>query len=135
VQSTDISERTATDDNGGAYYTLTTDSAPVTVMYVQSIDMWYQLAGKKYKVFTEVTIVNPSGDPVEGATISIETTLPNNNIVSDSSITGADGTTTFMYGPTRRQGTYISTVIDVVKSGWTYDPDQNVETGENLIVP
>ena len=61
--------------------------------------------------------------------------LPNAATASGSGDTGTDGTVTFVYGPTRTRGTYTSTVTDVVKSDWTYDPTSNLKTSESLVVP
>ncbi|MDI6689898.1 MAG: hypothetical protein QME54_05720 [Actinomycetota bacterium] len=62
-------------------------------------------------------------------------TLNGNFIASGSGNTGADGTVTFVYGPTKAIGTYTSTVTDVVKLDWTYDSTLNVDTSESLLVP
>ena len=135
VQSTDIKGNTAIDNNNNAYYTFTTASAPSNVMHVYSIDMWYEKTGKNYKIYTTVKIVDSSDNPVNGATVYIKTTLPGNSEVSYNGITSSDGTVTFMYGSTKQTGTYMSTVTNVVKTGWTYDPYSNVETSEQLQVP
>ncbi|MBE3136433.1 MAG: fibronectin type III domain-containing protein [Thermoplasmata archaeon] len=135
VQSTDIKGNTAIDNNNSAYYTFTTASAPSNVMHVYSIDMWYQKTGKNYNIYTKVKIVDSSDNPVNGATVYIKTTLPYGGDVLYNGITGSDGTVTFMYGSTKQTGTYTSTVTNVVKTGWTYNPDSNVETSEHLQVP
>ena len=136
VQSTDIKFNTAIDNNNSAYYTFTTASAPSNVMHVYSIDMWYTKTGNNYKIYTTVKIVdNSSNNPINGATVYIETTLPDISKVPYNGITGSDGTVTFMYGSTKKTGTYMSTVTNVVKTGWTYDPYSNVETSEQLQVP
>jgi len=135
VQSTDIKGNTAIDNNNNAYYTFTTASAPSNVMHVYSIDMWYQKTGKNYNIYTKVKIVDSSSTPVNGATVYIETTLPDHSKISNNGITSSDGTVTFMYGSTKQTGTYMSTVTNVVKTGWTYDPLSNVETSEQLQVP
>jgi hypothetical protein len=135
VQSTDKNGNTATDDNNGEYYTFTTNTAPSNVMHVYSIDMWYESVKKKYNIFTKVKIVDVSDNPVEGATVYLETTLPNGDTISADDVTDSTGFVTFHYGPTPKKGTYISTVTNVAKDGWTYSPDDNVETTEILVVP
>lgn len=135
VQSTDQDGNTAIDDNNGAYYTFTTESEPNNIMHVYSIDMWYEPIKKKYKIFTMVKIVDSGDNPVEGVTVYLETTLPNGDTTSADDVTGSDGFITFIYGPTPKKGTYISTVTNVVKQDWTYDPSKNVETSESLDVP
>jgi len=135
VQSTDEGGKTATDDNGGAYYTFTTESEPGNVMHVQRIDMWYEKTGINYMIYTKVWIVDSIGDDVEDATVYIETDLPDGGTHTDNGVTGSDGTVTFSYGKTKVTGTYTSTVTNVVKDGWTYDPGANLETSESLDVP
>jgi hypothetical protein len=135
VQSTDASENAATDNNNGSYYTFTTTSTPSYVMHVQSIDMWYEKSGINYMIYTKVWIVDSIGDDVEDATVYIETDLPGGGTHTDNGVTDSDGTVTFSYGKTKVTGTYTSTVTNVVKDGWTYDPSENLETNESLIVP
>jgi hypothetical protein len=135
VQSIDQDGNTATDNNDGSYYTLITETIPNNVMHVYSIDMWYQKTGKNYNIYTKVKIVDSSDNPVNGATVYIETTLPDHSKISNNGITGSDGTVTFMYGSTKQTGTYTSTVTNVVKDGWIYNSYLNVETSEQLQVP
>ena len=135
VQSTDQDSNTATDNNNESYYTFTTESEPNNIMHVYSIDMWYEQTGVNYEIYTKVKIVDNSDNPVSGATVYIETTLPGSSKISDNDVTSGDGTVTFTYGKTKDTGTYTSTVTNVVKTDWTYDPDSNVETSEQLTVP
>jgi hypothetical protein len=60
--------------------------------------------------------------------------LPNSVIIPMSDVTDSNGEVTFIYGPTPKSGTYTSTVMNVAKDGWIYNPDDNVETSESLIV-
>lgn len=113
----------------------TTSEAPVNLMHVYSIDMWYTRVGRNSNIYTTVKIVDSNNVGIEGATVYLEMTLNGNFIASGSGNTGADGTVTFVYGPTRATGIYTSTVTNVVKLDWTYDSTINVETSESLVVP
>ena len=121
-------------DSGGK---TSSDSISITVgtppaeaaMHVAAIDMWYTSAGPNRFIYTKVTIVDSINDPVSGATVYLETTLPDNSKASGSGDTGDDGTVTFKL-KSQQKGTYTSMVTDVVKSGWVYDSDANVETSE-----
>jgi len=136
VQSTDASDNTATDNNNGSYYTfITAEAPPINVMHVQRIDMWYEKTGINYMIYTKVWIVDSIGGDVEGATVYIEMDLPGGSTHTDNGVTGSDGTVTFSYGKTKVTGTYTSTVTNVVKDGWMYNPDDNVETSESLVAP
>jgi len=117
-------------------------SSVTNTMHVVSIDMWYKKTGggpkgADYRIYTKVKIVNSSDVGVAGAMVELNTTLPpdNSTNVSSSEVTGDDGTVEFMYGPTKTEGTYTSTVTNVTKYEWTYDPVANVVTSETLPVP
>jgi hypothetical protein len=114
---------------------VTVSEVDATTMHVQSIDMWYARAGQNYKIYTKVTIVDVDKAAVEGATVYLERTLPSGAKASGSGDTGADGTVTFVYGPTKTTGKYISTVTNVVKAEWSYDESANIKTSETLTVP
>jgi len=128
--ATDTAGQTASDSIG-----VTVDNAPpANIMHVSAIDMWYDTAGRNYFIYTKVTIVDSKEDPVAEATVYLEMTLPDDSKASDSGTTNGDGTVTFKLR-SRQIGTYTSTVTNVEKIDWTYDPYANVETNETLTVP
>ena len=90
--------------------------------------------GLNYFVYTKVTIVDESDYPVSEATVYLTTTLPDDSTVSDSGITGSDGTVTFSV-KSQQTGTYTSEVTDVIHASLTYDPRANVETSKSPTVP
>jgi len=107
---------------------------PVGTMHVAAIEMWYVERGPNYTVYTKVTIADNDDSVVSGATVSLETTLPDGSIVSDSGETADDGTVTFSVR-SRQMGTYTSTVTDVTKDSWIYDSSANIETSDSISVP
>jgi len=113
-----------------------TPTAPSTTqtMHVSSIKMWYQKVAPYYIIYMKVTVVDTSNSPVSGATVYLTLTLPSGSTASGSGVTGTDGTVTFVYGPTKKTGTYTSTVTNVTKDGWTYDSKTGVTTA-SLKVP
>ena len=127
---------TVTDDDGAN----DPDSQDVTVsegsdtMHVSAIDMRYAKRGLNYFVYTSVTIVDESNNPVSEATVYLTTTLPHGSTVSDSGIAGSDGTMTFSV-KSQQTGTYTSEVTDVIHSSLTYDSAANLDTSESLTVP
>ncbi len=102
-------------------------------MHVNSIDMWDKAAGPNRFVSTKVEILSSDGTAVSGATVYLETTLPDDSKVSASGDTAADGTITFETR-SRQTGDYTSTVINVEKDAWEYDSSVNVETSESIDV-
>jgi len=85
-------------------------------------------------VYTQVAIVDENDAAVPGATVYVDTTLPDRSMVSDAGTMGADGTVTFSVR-SRQTGTYTSIVTRVSKEGWGYDETANAETSETLMVP
>jgi len=103
-------------------------------MHVDDIQMSYiQLKKAKYEVSADITIKDQDGDPMDGATVSVQWTLPNGRLVNRQQVTGATGVASFDIRS--KAGTYKICVTDVAKTGWTYDPSQNVKTCETLAVP
>jgi len=137
-----IGDHTLTASHDFADDDATNDSKSVTVtisegadtMHVSAIDMWYVKRGPNYFVYTKVTIVDESGYPVSDATVYLTTMLPDGSTVSDSGITGGDGTMTFSV-KSQQTGTYTSEVTDVIHASLTYDSAANLETSESLTVP
>ncbi len=83
-----------------------------------------------------VSIVDESGNPVEGATVSGHWTGATND--SDSGITDASGKVSLESDKVKNapSGTLFTfTVDDVVLSGWTYSSGSNAETSDSIAVP
>jgi len=54
---------------------------------------------------------------------------------SVSGVTGADGQVTLTSSNKKDGGTWTFCVDNVVKSGWTYDPNANVENCDDITAP
>ena len=102
-------------------------------LHVDSVEMWAANRGPSTFVFTQVTIYDQRDNPLSGAVVSLETTQPKGPVVSQTGMTGADGTVTFQLRA-KAGGDYGSTVTNVSMSGWNYTAGANVETGETLYV-
>ena len=106
-------------------------------MYVYSIDMWYERFSfwfwRWYDVYIKVTVHDGNGNALAGVTVYLDLELPSGSVASGNADTGTDGTVTFKYdnGP---GGTYTATVTNLVKTGYTYTPDNNVETSDSIYV-
>ncbi|MHA1778269.1 MAG: S8 family serine peptidase [Candidatus Heimdallarchaeaceae archaeon] len=116
----------------------TTQEGTANTMYVYAIDMWYEpvywwifLLG--FDVYTKVTVHDSLGNPLAGVTVYLDMTLPSGSHATGNADTGTDGTVTFVY-QRGGYGTYTSTVTDLVKTGYTYDPSTNVETSESITI-
>jgi len=109
-----------------------TPTPPPGVMHVDDIQMSYvQLNKNRFQVFADVTIRDQLGNPVDVATVSVQWTHPK-GVLDDQRVTGGTGVATFDI--INKPGDYQICVTDVTKTGWTYDPNQNVKTCETLTV-
>lgn len=114
-------------------YRALNELGPAPKMHVGDISMSYTKRGW-YSVYTTVPVLSESNAAVSGATVYLDTTLPNGAVQSFIGTTLADGTVTFKVR-SKLIGTYVSTVTNVVKQGWVYDPTSNIETSESLTIP
>jgi len=122
--ATDSVSKSVTVDSGGGGGT----------MHVSGITMSSKMAGRNAFVYTTVTIVDASGNPVSNATVNLTTTLPDGQTDSGAGITAGDGTVTFSL-KSGQTGTFTSEVTNVTHASLTYDPDANAATSESIIVP
>ncbi|MHA1910628.1 MAG: lamin tail domain-containing protein [Candidatus Kariarchaeaceae archaeon] len=110
----------------------TTDALPSDCISVSSIDMWYVTVRNKITVYIEITILDSSGSPVEGADVSIELTDNKGTQWTASGTTGTDGKVLFTFARLKAGRIYITVIVDVQHSTFVYDPLMNIETTEEL---
>jgi protocatechuate 3,4-dioxygenase beta subunit len=129
----------AVTDNGG----LTSfNQATVTVeevstepfIHVEDITIIKQVRYRKTAVIGKatvtVTVLDTSGTPVEGATVyGLWSNLSNKDV---NGVTNGDGTVSFKTRWIRGPGTLEFSVTNVLKPGWIYDPDANMETWDSI---
>ena len=109
-------------------------------MHVANIEMSLSTRTAGRNTFTKaratVTIVDASGN-VEGATVDGTWSVATSD--TDSGVTGSDGKVTLESDELKNASgkTFTFTVTDVVKSGWTYnsEDEDNVETTDSITVP
>jgi hypothetical protein len=87
-----------------------------------------------YRVGSSITVRDDSGLPVPSATVSLTITLPTGAHRSAQKTTNRQGRAVVSF-TTSQTGTYTFTVTDVSKTGYTYDPTQNVETSDQVTIP
>jgi serine protease len=102
-------------------------------MHVAAIDMSSKSAGPNRFIYTTVTIVDEANAAVANATVYVVTTLPDGSTVSNSGLTGSDGSVTLEWKG-RLSGTFTSEVTNVTHASLTYDPAANVETSDSITV-
>jgi len=109
-------------------------SKPVTVsgsvfeIYVYDITQTPTITGRNYKSNAVVTIWDTNNNPVANATVSITWS----GVVSgtDSGVTGADGTVTFVSDKVKSTGPFTITVNNVTHATLPYNPALNNETSD-----
>ncbi|MDH5442871.1 MAG: polysaccharide deacetylase family protein [Hadesarchaea archaeon] len=120
-------------------YSFTTQEAGATVMHVANIDMFLQTLGVNTNAMAEVTIRDAGNNPVEGATLYGH--WENATSDSDSGVSDNNGIVerwSLQSDSLKKppSGTTFTFVVDnIVKEGWTYDPEANVETSDSISVP
>jgi hypothetical protein len=104
------------------------------IVYVYAIDMTGKQSGPNLGARAIVTIRDESGLPAEGATVY--GSWSGDYIGDDTGTTVANGRVRFLSGRVQdSSATFTFTVTDVVKDGYTYDPDSNNETSDTIVVP
>jgi hypothetical protein len=113
---------------------VTPSAVTTTTLHVVGVAPRYQLQGGSNRVGTQVAIQDASNLPVSGATVALDVTAPNGkrNVVQGT--TDASGKMRVSV-VTRLHGTFTFCVTDVTKTDYAYDPTQNVETCDSVIVP
>jgi len=102
-------------------------------MHVESIVMSYVVSGKNRTVTAKITINDASNNPVSGASVAAQWTLPNGSTKNQTATTAVGGVATFNY--TWKKGTYQICVTNVTKAGYTYDPAGNHITCNSISAP
>ena len=103
-------------------------------MYVGNIRMSYKFSAPRYKVQAQVPVWDEGAQPVSGATVTAQWTLPDGSTSIQTSVTPPKGTAFFSRQSTQT-GLYVVTILDIQKTGYQYDPAMNQETTEEITVP
>jgi serine protease len=127
---------TVTDDDGATGTTsksvTVSSSGGDTTMFVSAITMSSKKTGSNRSAVAVVTIMDTTGNPVSGATVYGTWSGATSGSVSGT--TGSNGTVSFESARIKKSGMFVFTVTDVTKSGFIYDPSQNVETSDSILV-
>ncbi len=105
---------------------ITVNEAPAQVMHVESVDVTKESFWIITRGNATVRIVDASGAPVADATVSGEWSGGAND--TDQFTTDSDGYGSAVSDWVWGDAEFTFCVTDVSKSGWTYDPNANVET-------
>ena len=115
----------------GEFSSVTLNVTGTSVMYVESIDMYLIKGfGRFYQAQADVTIVDTGGNPVEDATVHAHWSGAHGHSVQGD--TDESGKVSFFSSWRWGNPTFTFTVDNVVKDGYIYDPDLNVETSDTI---
>ena len=104
------------------------------IMHVANIAMTSSSGGANYFINTGVSVADNNNTPVPAAIVYIDTILPDGSTVSSNVETNNQGIATFKL-KSKLTGPYISTVTDITKDGWTYNPGNIITTSLTIPVP
>ena len=102
--------------------------------HVDSINMFFTTANRKYTITTEIVIKDGDGVVLQGATVTMILSYRQNSYTTCNGVTDVDGKVTFVLGPTRRRSTYTTSITNIVKTDYTYDSGSNVVSSDNVVV-
>jgi hypothetical protein len=111
----------------------TTKEASPQTMHISAVDMSLKVAGPNVNAIATVTIVDADDKPVSGAAVYGQWSGATSG--TDSGVTDSTGQMTSKSERLRNPPsgtTFTFTVTDVVKDGWTYDSNANVETSDSI---
>ncbi|MFC1904320.1 S8 family serine peptidase [Chloroflexota bacterium] len=117
---------------------VTVTEVPTLVMHIDSIDttLVRRYSGWRTYATATITIVDPYGNPVVGATVRSHWEGTTSDI--NTRVTNINGQVTVISYSLRRppSGTTFTIVVDnVVNSGWSYDTGANNESSDSVSVP
>lgn len=131
ARATDTNSQTASDSNG-----VTVNNGGGSTddyMHVSSITYQAIYRGPNAWLTIYVSIVDQNGNPVSGATVTIDVQYPSGSVSTFTTTTGSDGVAVFDLGKTAK-GSYTVTVTGVTHSSYTYDSSANVETTKTFSI-
>jgi hypothetical protein len=124
-------------DNVGANTdqgTATIFTQPAATLHVATVAPRYEPEGGRNRVGAQVTIRDAANVPISGATVVLDVTAPNDKHRALHGTTDVNGKTRVSVA-TSLHGTFTFCVTDVTKTGYAYDPTQNIETCDSIVVP
>lgn len=110
---------------------------PTLTMHIDDIAMSGEqsIRGKNYfcKSFSTVLIHDQDHNPLSGVSVTGQWSGAYSALLSAS--TGSNGEVTFSSNSVKGCGSFTFTVNDAVKSGFTYESSNNVETSDSITLP
>jgi len=91
-------------------------------------------AADGYTVTAELTVLDSAAQPVDAARVAARWSLPDQGARNGIAWSDENGVASFSISG-MPSGAYEFCVTGLIRPGWVYDPAQNTETCETLIIP
>lgn len=105
-----------------------------TIMHVDSIDLTSQVKGKRGNVYASVSISDMTQNPLSGAKVTVQFTGTDGTNKVTSSTTDSNGNAKITFNKLKTGNSFTLIVENVEKSGWTYNPSDNLETSDSIFI-
>lgn len=137
AQAGAVSEETETADNSLTAAVSINERPAGLVLSISNITVSLAKKGPNYQASASVTVRDGSGNIVKEAQVAGTWTYNGNSLNTASSLTREDGTARLDSKKVKANpgDTFTITVTGVSKAGYTYDPAQNTETSDSIVIP
>ncbi len=122
----------ASNTDQGSVIAFTQPTTPT--MHVSKIVPGYQPQGTTNRVYAQITVQDANGVALSGAMVTVDLTAPNNKHKTLQAVTNNRGMARPVF-KSSLHGTFTFCVTNVTATGYSYDPTQNTETCDNVVVP
>jgi len=122
-------------ENGSASIGITVGTPSTNIIHVSDIYMSLKIAGINVNAIAKVTIVDANDNPVGGAIVSGSWSEATSDM--DSGVTDTYGKVSLQSNKVKNppiDTTFIFTIDNVEKAGWTYSSEANIETYDSIKV-
>ena len=120
-------------NNQAAATTQVPTSVMLPIMHVGAISMASSSRKSIYTVTASTKVLDANNKAVASAKVYARWTLPKGTTVDQQVQSSSKGAVSLKVSNTQK-GTYKLCVTDVSKTGWVYDPTENVETCDALTI-
>ena len=109
----------------------------VPYMYVSSISLSVRVTGPWTRVTGDVYVLDEDGGSLRGATVAAAFSVNGDVVDSQSESTTGSGRARFRYSSRDlASGDEVTLeVTGITLSGYEYDPDSNVESSDDVVIP
>ncbi len=137
AEASAVAAESDTADNALTNTTNIADPSAAATMHVSDIEVELKKKGRAYDAVAAISVADPSGAPVGGATVYGEWKLNGVVVEGPSGDTNASGSAKLSSGRVSAGpgDIFVITVTGIARDGYSYDPAANAETSDSVTVP